>query len=522
MNWDIFLKKHWQLILFNFLILLIFTVFYGHFGNIMVDSFREAYIPKQMINGQVLYKDIFCVYPPLAYLINSVLMLIFGAKLSVLYFVGLILTFGITNLLFAITNKFLPKAYSLSIILFTISVSLLSNNVFNFIFPYSYGIMYGILFVLSSVYFCLIGKFRLSYLMYMLAICSKYEFIFLLPVLFWYSGKKEFIKSLPIIIVTPIIVFAPLFIMGLKFDDLANIFELVITMSSTKTLYWFYSISGLTFRPELVPIYGLNFLKFFIPLIFMYYFRHPLLVVLTAIYFWFAVSPAILIYIFPLVILLFIFNYKNLNYNKKFVILSSLLVSIKLFSALTFQSYGVYFVPFALLSLFIASPRRYKKSLMIIIFILSLIFGIKNIQLLSEKNIKISSQRGVIYSTDFYGYAVNELINFVQNETNPDDKILVFPEGTITNFMSGRNTDNKLYSLIPLYVETFGEENIIKKLESSKPEYIAICNYDTSDYYYSYFGQDYAKEIYNFILSEYKPIKQIGKGFIFIIFKLKQ
>ncbi len=522
MNWDNIIKKHWQLILFNVLTLLIFAVFYGHFGHIIIDSFREAYIPVQMLKGQVLYKDIFCVYPPLAYIINAFLMLIFGTKLRVLYFAGLLATLGILNSLYRISNKFLPKTYSLSIVMLTIAASVLSPNVFNFIFPYSYGIIYGILFVLLSVYFALKGKSKLAYIFYALAICSKYEFIFLLPILFWYSGKKEFLKSILNIIATIFIVFLPLLVMGLRVNDLSNICQTILTMSSTKTLYWFYSISGLTFRLELIPIYGINFLKCFIPLAFLYFFRHWLVTLLILVYFCFTISPAIFVYIFPLLLILLIFSYKNLNLNKKFLVFSTLAISLKLFFALTLLSYGVYFLPLAVLSLFIVIPRRYKKSLLIIVFIMSFTFSAKNIISLSEKNIKIETENGIVYSNDYYGNSIKELISYINDNTRDNDKILVLPETTAINFLTKRSSDNKFYSLIPLYIETFGEENIIERLYNNKPKYIVISNYDTSNYYYSYFGQDYAQQIYDYILTNYAPIKQVGKGFVFIVFKLKQ
>ena len=68
-----FFKNNWQYFLFNITILLIFTIFYGKFGDIIVDSFREAYISEQVANGQILYKNIFSIYAPFAYLFNALI-----------------------------------------------------------------------------------------------------------------------------------------------------------------------------------------------------------------------------------------------------------------------------------------------------------------------------------------------------------------------------------------------------------------------------------------------------------------
>ena len=510
------LKYNWQLILFNAIILLTFIIGYGHFGDIMVDSFREAYIPSEVIKGQVLYKNIFTIYAPFSYLFNALLFKIFGVHLSVLYGAGLCATYGILNIVFAIANKFMNKTYSLSIVLFIISISVLSPNVFNFYFPYSYGILYGILFILASIYFALKDKFQLSYLMYSFALCCKYEFVFLLPLLFYVTRTKNLWKNILALILPFVITYTPLFIMGVRLNDIITSFQIILSMSSTKTIYWFYSVMGLTFRWELIPIYIINFLKIFIPLLFMYYFRSWWLILLTTIYFYFVVTPELFIYAFPLILILLVRKFSIINHEKLFFVLASLLVSMKIFFAETLMSYGVFFIPFALISIFLLIPPRFKKPLFIIILICALNFGIKNSISLASKNIKIKTERGIVYT---FEKSVLETINYIRNNTSGTDKIVVYPECLAINFMTGRKSDNKFYSLIPLYVETFGEELITKRIDFIKPEYIVISNYNTSNYYYSYFGQDYAGEIYNYILKNYSLEKEFGKKLMFMIYK---
>ena len=510
------LKNNWQLFLFNVIILLTFIIGYGHFGDIMVDSFRETYIPSEVIKGQVLYKNIFTIYAPFSYLFNALLFKIFGVHLSVLYFAGLFATFGILNFVFSIANRFMNKTYSLSIVLFIISVSALSPNVFNFYFPYSYGILYGILFILASIYFALKDKFQLAYLMYSFAICSKYEFVLLLPLLLYVTRTKDLWKNILALILPFIITYAPLFIMGARLEDIITSLQIILSMSSTKTLYWFYSVMGLTFRWELVPIYVMNFLKVFIPLLFMYYLRSWWLILLTTIYFYFIVTPELFIYAFPLILILLTRRFSTISHEKLFFILASLLISMKIFFAETFMSYGIFFIPFALISLFILIPPRFKKPLFIILLICALNFGIKNSATLFSKNVKIDTPRGIIYTSE---NSVKETVEYIKNNTKDTDRIIVYPECLAVNFMTGRKSDNKFYSLIPLYVETFGENIIIKRLELVKPEYIIISNYNTSNYYYSFFGQDYAGEIYNYILKNYTLQKEFGKKVMFLVYR---
>lgn len=516
-----FCKNNWQIILCNFVLLLVFILGYGHFGDANIDSFREAYFPTQMLKGQVLYKNIFTIYAPLSYIINAILYFIFGVNLKVLYFAGFIASVGIINLTFMIAKLFMNRTYAMSIVLFLISVSVMSPNVFNFIFPYSYGILYGLLFVMVSVYFALKNKFTLAYLLYSLAICCKYEFIFLLPLLLYETRNKNLLKNLSALFAPIVLVFGVLIIQGVGIENLKATNQLILMMSSTKTLYWFYSVMGLIYRWELIPIYILNFIKVLVPFLFIYYFRSWWIIVLATIYFYFAANAEILIYAFPLILIMLIARRRDINGMQMFFVIASLLISIKIFFAETLLSYGVFFVPFALISIFILIPPRFKKSLFIILLICSFVFGLKNAKNLRVKNTKLQTERGVFCANSAYGDSINNLIKYIQNNTAPSDRVVVYPEGLIINFLANRDSDNKFYSLIPLYVETFGEELITKRFDYIKPEYIVISNYNTSNYYYSYFGQDYAGSLYEYITKNYTLEKDIGKNLRFSVYKRK-
>ena len=232
--------------------------------------------------------------------------------------------------------------------------------------------------------------------------------------------------------------------MGVRLNDIITSFQIILSMSSTKTIYWFYSVMGLTFRWELVPIYIMNFLKVFIPLLFMYYFRSWWLILLTTIYFYFVVTPELFIYAFPLILILLVRKFSTISNEKLFFVLASLLVSMKIFFAETFMSYGVFFIPFALISIFLLISPRFKKPLFIIILICALNFGIKNSISLASKKVKIKTEQGVVYTS---GKSVSETINYIRNNTSDTDKIVVYPECLAINFMTGRNSDNKFYSL---------------------------------------------------------------------------
>lgn len=468
-----FLRRNWIILGIELLVILAFCIFYGKFGDSVVDSFREFYIPSRVVDGRILYKNIFTIYAPFAYLFNALLFVVFGVKLKVVQIAGLFTTMGIFYLTYKISLKFLNKLYSTSILLFMFSGLVLSSNVFNAFFPYSYGIIYGLLFVLCSIYFALEKKYPIAYFFCSLAICSKYEFIlFIIPLIFL-SKKEAWNKNILAFITPFLITYLPLFFMGLGFKDIFTTISILSVMTSTKTLAWFYSTTGLTFRFEHIPLYIINILKFYIPV------------------YW-KLWQEVIIWIFPAIFILGCIRFKKINHEEKFFILSSILISAKVFFALTLQSYGIYFIPFGLISFFILLPEKMKKYSCAALIIWSLIAGYNNGYMLANKDTS----------------KLDNVVTFVNKYTKISDKVLVFPEGLKVNVLTGRKSDDKFYSLIPLYVETFGDDVITKRLEITKPEYIVITDYDTSAYYFRKFGYDYAQSSTKYIQANYSLVKK--------------
>lgn len=513
---SLFIKRNRGLILTEILLVIIFILAYGRFGDVMVDSFREAYIPAEMLDGKILYKNIFTIYAPFAYIFNSILFKIFGVKLGVLFASGLTATMGIFYFTYKIAREFLDNDCILPVMFFMTAGLVLSPNAFNSIFPYSYGILYGLLFILISIYAVIKEKYPVAYLMYSFAICSKYEFIFFLPLLIFISGKKDILKNIISFIIPIGINFLPLLIQG---TDFLTSFELIVAMSSAKTLKWFYSVMGLVFRPEHFIVYGINLLKVVIPLmLFMIPKINKILlslILLTCM--WFLSYQDILIYVYPLILLLFIFRFKKLDTEERFFVIASLLISLKVFWAFTLQAYGVYFIPFGIISILILLPDRIRKSFITVLILWSIIIAGHNIYELKLKNVKIDNS--VIKTYPKYGNSINMLNKYIDKNIKPDEKVLVYPEGLGVNITSNRKTDDKFYSLIPLYVETFGEDIIIKRLELTKPECIVISNYDTSLYYFKEFGRDYGIKIKDYIKKNYKLDAAFSDSLTFEVYR---
>ena len=353
-----------------FLSVLVFGLTYAHQGNIVIDCGREVFYPKRILEGAVLYKDLFNIYGPFAYLYNAFLFKIFGINLNVLYISGILTATGIISFVFLISRLFFDKLLSTSITVLTLILGCFSFYIFNYIFPYSFSMTYGLLAVLASVYFLLLFVRNNNTLLYLasaffagLAVSNKYEFIPYCLIFIYLTFKnkisiKQNLLALITFAIAPCVTFGYLFHQGLSIHDFIHNLKDIYAMSQTVTLNYFYTISGLIFKKQTLGILIRNFLITLFPLALIYYsfktlstnkIKAGIAFAISVILAFKIASLETFIFLPFLLLILFCIFYKKLSDDKKVLIISALLISLKVFWATALSSYGVYFIPLLLM-----------------------------------------------------------------------------------------------------------------------------------------------------------------------------
>lgn len=547
-----FFKKHNYFLLTIFLSVLFVIITFEHNIGLIVDCGREVYYPQEILNGKVLYKDLFNIYAPFSYLFNAFLFKIFGINLKVLCIAGSFCAVGIISTIFLLTKKILNEQIAFSISILAISIGLIPLYLFNYIFPYAFAMTYGLFGFLVSLLFLInyINSKKNEFLFISLffaglSIACKYEFLpyllVYLPVFFTLKPKFNtiFIGFLFLCLI-PEMSFAYLFARGLTFSDLHNTLNIIINMSQTQTLKYFYMHFGVFPHKQTIVALFFTFLTLFIP---FYIYLIPILFkekiknpVLGLIFTYFAFCLTILFKtgsfmdIFmslPIVLLLVvIFNYKKfINNINLFVIISSIfLISLKTFWGIFLNSYGNYFLPLFIIALaFMFKDKFTEKNWNYIAFyilVIGILIGFNNLKLMFTKPITLETQKGKIYVEKKYE-TTQKLFDFIKNKTNKSDKILILPEGMMINFLTDRKTDDFYNSFIPLYEETFGIEAFRKHYEKNMPKYIILNSWDSSDYYFSMICEDYGINFCNFIKENYNEKIKLSGGFEYIIYEIK-
>lgn len=572
-RWEIFSAGSLFIIFF-----LLMIVFGQHMGNAIIDCGREAYFPAEILKGKVLYKDIFNIFGPLSYQINALFYAVFGVNLKSLYFAGFLNANLIIFLLYFLARFFTSREISWVVTLFIIFLCVFNPWLFNYIFPYSYAMVYAFSSLLLSVFFLLL-YFKTSKDLFMplawffagASIASKYDYLayaFFLLILTIFKApkdKKYLILSLISFFTVPVLSFLILFLQGLNLNEFLNQLQLIKIFALSSSLNYFYKttvglyphkllflLSFKTFLKLAVPFCGLLLSIYFmfwnkynpfirLPLSFLLagFFCYKLFSSVTLSPFIFCWLP---LFTLLLLILFGVIFFKKLK-GKYFLntkdgmylifIFIGLLASIKSFFCLNIHMYGNFSLPLLLIinSIFVTeylpvflkfiNKEVLKKSFFIVI--LSLAFLALGILYTAFSNYRpIYSKKGVLYAPGNIALPVNSLISYIEKKLNPNDVIWVIPEGIMVNFLGGHHSNGVYYALTPPYIETFGEDKIISDTKNNTPDYIIINNRCSSEYGFSYICEGYGLKICKHIKSSYVPVVTFGSGFKMVLYKRKE
>lgn len=542
-----FYIKNKPLIILWLLCITALIIFMGHYSNILFDVGRETYYPQRILEGKVLYKDLFNIYGPFSYLWNAFLYKIFGINLRALYISGAICSLAIVSGVYLIAKRFLNTSLSFAIGLFTIVTGVCANHLFNYTFPYSWAMLYGTVGFLYSVYFLIKYKDNENpHFLYMagllagFAAANKYDFIiysiFLFCVSIFTKNKKYILNFITSFMVFPILSFGILFLQGLRIEDLIVAMQEIQKLMNTKTLEYFYSNQGVLFSPAVFPVWIYNLLATGIPLGLMmlsYRFYEKIKIVSIALITIFALvgykflSPALFAFLTPLLFLVSIFGYKKIKTNIPLllVIISAIGASFKTFWGLTPMSYGCYYTPIVLIAffgvMFTFINEKYQK--IAALFLIFVSFSFLNVYLFKRTTTtgKISSPHGTIYTYKQNADNINNILSILNNDENVNSTALIYPEGMIINFLSKNNikSDDYYNSLLPLYLESMGEEKFQKVLDEKNPKFIILTSQNTSDYYFNHICTNYAFNFCNQVEQEYQQEATFNGDIAFKIYR---
>jgi 4-amino-4-deoxy-L-arabinose transferase-like glycosyltransferase len=118
--------------------------------SLIADSGREMDLPRRLLEGEWLYRDVHYLYPPLSPHLNALLYRLFGAHLDVLQASGVICAALIIALCYRIAQRILPPAEAAAATIAVIVVCVF-KPAGNLISPYAFAALHGTILALGAL-----------------------------------------------------------------------------------------------------------------------------------------------------------------------------------------------------------------------------------------------------------------------------------------------------------------------------------------------------------------------------------
>ena len=338
----------------------------------------------------------------------------------------------------------------------------------------------------------------LSSLLIGLSIVCKYEFSAFIIVIFLCTVKnKTSFKNLLYIFIFPVVCILILLFQKCTIEDLYQSAKLILTLAQSHSVKYLYYYVG--FIPSIESIKNA-----FLSLL------HPK----------YATLFNSLGYI---ILLIFIYSIKKYKRDFLFFILSTsaFLSGLKVIGNISLEIYGTYFLPLMLICLitFLYKKLLKEKSLVTVILCLILFISYACYDINQNKLTSLNTEKGTIKVPEVFYEVTNQTLNYINTSTNKDEKIIVIPESAILNFLTERQSNNKLYYLIPPNNELLTDKYIINELKTNPPEVILISNLRYNWYNQGSYTKTWGHNIYKYINEKYKLEKIIGNSVQFYVYR---
>ena len=527
-----------NLLIISVLIIVGSLLFHGCFNGILTDKGREMLFPAAILDGKILYKDILCIYFPLAFQINAIGYKLFGINVQTLEMFNTINALITCSALYFITREFLSKNFAFLFAVLTAVGATFNGTLFNLQLPYSCSFTYGISAYLIAL-FLLIKYLKTDnvkflpycYLIAGFSVACKSEFGIFMVILLLTTfvvkpcSIKQNIMNILVSLIFPVISFGILFLQGVSINDLINSFNFMRKFFTTDSMIYHISKTGGIFR-----IGDFNMYFEYIPKAIGLYLVSYFLFKKTKDTFWvilaITVSACLANFtnigmntlLLPLTVLaVLLFKATDIYSDKPLfiLILAALGLNLRMFWALVLSTYGIHTAHILLLAfvvlLFKYLPeykylskddlKQFTKYMLIVYLVF---FGVFTIWQQTRNDTPIITPRGMIQIPRKEADVLTYAINYINQFSSPKSKILVLPEGMAINFLTQRDLDYKLPMADRLYYDAIGAEKIIESIKNTDYEMILIAHGHGLTNFGKPFVYSDGNPVYEFIKNNYK------------------
>lgn len=548
--------------------LLLTVISWQRWVSPIADSGRELDLPRRLLEGEMLYRDVHYLYGPLAPYLKALLYSLFGARLAVLQGSGLLASLVIVVTIYAIARQLLGK-WEAGLAVAAVILLCVFKPGGNLISPYSYAALYALVFSLGAVQATIAhtrsgrtGDLLLAGLLTGLAAVTKLELalaaalaavVGLISV--WERGArvegrrigslsgKLLLLALPVVLIAlPVYGF---FFRAVGWRTMIEDCHIFYTHLPDPMIFYNAHRSGLD-RPfsSLLQLAGGGMVLGLLCLLFLILanpdiLRRRWLATLTGLTGMIGGIVAIRMIVgaqwdgsplrfMPVLLGLVIVNAWRSSPTRLVLAVYSLAVLARV--ALRVPSggaFGSFFLPGSLVILIwwllhwlpewakragmIAGQDRLRRVIVITVMaVLTATTVIYAVRYRRTYRDRVETPYGTFYAPVATGQVIRQAIQFIAANTKPNDPVAVLPEGSDLTFLAGRAHPLRHQILVPGLMSPADELEAIRTLEKHRVEYILIVNRPMREFGLNSFGEDYYLQLGGWISDHYRPLTVYG------------
>jgi hypothetical protein len=540
----------------------------------LIDTGRELYIPWQITQGKVLYRDIAYFNGPLSPYFNALLFRVFGVHLSVLLWANLVIALAITGMFYCLLLRLSDGVTAMIACCFFVFVfifnALGTQADFSFIMPYSHEMTHGMLVSLVGLV-CLDRFARRPHWLPLGAVA-------LMVGLSW-LGKAEFALALTAACGLSLLTWArtrplswaALAQRGVMLLVLAMLPALVAALALSRAMPWaevgrslagswrhvgdpvigsmpFYRELMGTDHPvgrflDLLKVAGIYLLMFgplagvamrartlrqqFLAAAIVVAVLAGLLIGLDGVIQWDAVilpAPIVL----PVVIAVVGWRVRRCGDRSQLLPLAictfALLLLARMLLNARLYRYGFSLAAPATMLLFVLLlhvvpgwiRRRggaggvFQVGVLMFLGYAMLSYFLVMVPYFVHSRVEPIAADTGEFWADVRGQRIQLLIKYLDANAAPTDTLAVLPEGATINFLTQRPNPTRYIVALPLEWHLFGGDCVTAAYRDHPPDYIAVIYRDNTDFGATYFGSDYAVDFARWIQANYQPVAWFG------------
>ena len=532
----------------------LFVQSYQRWGHPIIDLGRDLYLPSEIIDGRVLYRDVLYNYGPIAPYFLAGIVAVFGDSLHVFEVTGIFIGLATMAVLYAIGVRLagIINGFFSALLFLGLNFFAYSTWGCNFVLPYSYASTLSMALALWSLFFLiqyLYGSkanvsFAWSVVFLFLTLFTKQEVGFaigMVHVIAWGAHKVSFRMIAGVMIAAILFFIVFIWIFHARSPVEHELFrENIAKLTGSGTSSSFFKlISGLD-QP------GTKFLSLL---------KSTSKALLLIIHAWFiGASPAwtqsrrwlgiilrtgstvVLVWLLVLwaepqlfqvaqvvaVILLPYFLIKDRS--DPLLLLASLVVFTSLRILLEYHPlwYGFYLsvpaYPFLVYLLGERVPKlisssRLTGAMMAFIGIWLIVnFQLAMADVYRNKNSILVTPKGIM--RDFSigrAEALTDFISYAREHFSKSQSMVVFPEGISLNYFIGANNPIAYQNFIPPEIDSPTTEiRMVDELQAAQPDYVVVLTRNLHEFGKQEFGGDYAIKIRKWIQDSYVFEREFG------------